>query len=67
LVVPWDFIECGREQAFLLAPSLREWLAEDHLAWFLLDAVEAMDLGEFCAGYREDGRGAAAYEPSMMA
>jgi hypothetical protein len=40
LVVPWNFIECGREQAVLLPPSLREWLAEDHLAWFLFDAVE---------------------------
>jgi transposase len=66
LVVPWNFIECDREQAFLLPPSLREWLPEDHLAWFLLDAVEAMDLAEFYAGYREDGHGAAAYEPSMM-
>ena len=26
----------------MLAPSLREWLAEGHLAWFVLDAVEAM-------------------------
>ena len=47
LVVPWNFIECGREQVFLLSPSLREWLAEDHLAWFLLDVVEAMGLAEF--------------------
>jgi hypothetical protein len=29
-----------REQELLLSPSLRGWLAEDHLAWFVLDAVE---------------------------
>jgi transposase len=61
-----NFIECDREQAFLMPPSLRDWLAEDHLAWFVLDAVEAMDLDEFYVDYRSDGHGRAAYEPSMM-
>ena len=61
-----NFIGCDREQAFLLPLSLREWLAEDHLAWFVIEAVEAMDLGEFYADYRSDGHGRAAYEPSMM-
>jgi hypothetical protein len=46
--------------------SLREWLPEDHLAWFVVDAVEEMDLDAFYADYRVDGHGAAAYEPSMM-
>ena len=61
-----NFIGCDREQAFLMPPSLREWLPEDHLAWFVLEAVEAMDLTEFYADYRSDGHGRAAYEPSMM-
>ena len=61
-----NFIECDREQAFLMPPSLREWLAEDHLAWFVLDAVAEIDLTEFYADYRPDGHGRAAYEPSMM-
>jgi transposase len=61
-----NFIECDREQAFLMPPSLREWLPEDHLAWFVLEAVEAMDVTEFYADYRSDGHGRAAYEPSMM-
>jgi transposase len=65
-VVPQNFIECDREQAFLMPPSLREWLAEDHLAWFVLDAVAEMDLDRFYADYRADGHGRAAYEPSMM-
>jgi transposase len=64
--VPQNFIECDREQAFLMPPSLREWLPEDHLAWFVIEAVEEMDLDEFYADYREDGHGRAAYEPSMM-
>jgi hypothetical protein len=37
--MPQNFIGCDREQAFLLPPSLREWLPEDHLAWFVLDTV----------------------------
>jgi len=49
-----------------MPPSLREWLPEDHLAWFVIDAVEELDLAEFYADYRSDGHGRAAYEPSMM-
>jgi transposase len=49
-----------------MPPSLREWLAEGDLAWFILDAVEQMDLREFYAAYRNDGWGAAAYDPTMM-
>jgi transposase len=49
-----------------MPPSLREWLAEDHLAWFVLDAVAEMDLDRFYADYRADGHGRAAYEPSRM-
>jgi hypothetical protein len=60
------FIACDREQSFLTAPDVREWLPEGHLAWFVLDAVGAMDLVAFYAAYREDGRSRPAYEPSMM-
>jgi transposase len=61
-----NFIACDREQELLLPPSLREWLPQDHLAWFVLDAVEAMDLTAFLADYRDDGWGRAAHEPAMM-
>lgn len=61
-----NFIECDREQAFLMPPLLREWLPEDHLAWFVLDAVAELDLDAFYADYRADGHGRAAYEPSMV-
>ena len=62
----FNFVACDRDQEFLLPPSLREWLAEDHLAWFVLDAVEAIELDAFCAEYRGDGWGRAAFEPGMM-
>src|SRR3954454_1360183 len=61
-----NFIACDREQELLLPPSLREWLPPDHLAWFVLDAVDAMDLKAFFAGYRGDGWGRAAHDPTMM-
>jgi len=49
-----------------MPPSLQEWLPEGDLAWFILDVVEQMDLREFYGVYREDGWGAAAYDPGMM-
>jgi transposase len=61
-----NFIPCDREQPFLLPPDVREWLPEDHLAWFVIDAVGVIDTSAFYAAYREDGHGRAAYEPSMM-
>jgi len=61
-----NFIECRREQGFLLPPDVREWLPADHLAWFVIDAVSEMDLAAFYAAYRADGHGRAAYEPSLM-
>src|ERR671911_784069 len=60
------FVACDREQSFLMPPDVREWLPEDHLAWFVIDAVAEMDLDEFYAEYRADGHGRPAYEPSMM-
>lgn len=61
-----NFLPCDREQELLLPPSLREWLAEDHLAWFVLDAVAEFDVEPFYASYRRDGWGAAAHDPQMM-
>jgi transposase len=61
-----NFLACDRDQELLLPPSLREWLPEDHLAWFVIDAVDAIDLIEFYADYRDDGWGRAAHEPAMM-
>jgi transposase len=64
--VSQNFLVCDRDQELLLPPSLREWLPEDHLAWFVLDAVDEIDLSAFYGVYREDGWGRAAFEPAMM-
>jgi transposase len=64
--VPQHFLACDREQALLLAPSLRDWLPVEHLAWLVLDAVEQIDLTAFYASYRADGHGRAAHDPAMM-
>lgn len=62
----YNLLPYDREQGYLMPPSLRDWLGEGHLAWFILDAVEQVDLGEFFGAYRNDGWGAAAYDPGMM-
>ena len=55
------------EQTLLLPPSLQDWLPEDHLARFLADVVNTLDLGAIYASYEDkDGRGQAAYHPAMM-
>ena len=61
-----NFLLPERDQLYLLPPSLTDWLPEDHLCFFVLDAVEEMDLCEFSADYREDGRGGAAHHPPTM-
>ncbi len=61
-----NFLSCDREQSLLLPPNLRDWLASDHLAWFVLDVVEDLDLKPFFADYRADGWGRAAFDPAMM-
>src|SRR5918995_1002948 len=38
-----NFLSCDRDQELLLPPSLREWLPEVHLAWFVIDAVAALN------------------------
>jgi transposase len=64
--MPQSFITCDRDQELLLPPNLREWLPEDHLAWFVLASTEEMDLSAFYGAYRGDGHGRAAHEPGMM-
>lgn len=62
----YNFLPCDRGQSYLMPPSLADWLPEDHLAWFVLDAVDQMDLSPFYRRYREDGWGAPAFDPKMM-
>jgi|SRR5579884_890698 len=55
-----------RDQMYLMPPSVAEWLPEDHLAYFVLDAVEALDLSVITAAYPTEGPGAPSYDPAMM-
>jgi transposase len=61
-----NFLPCERDQPLLLPPDLRDWLPEDHLAWFVIESVEALDLSAFYAAYRSDGHGRSAHDPQMM-
>jgi transposase len=49
-----------------MPPSVRDWLPENHLAFFIADVVAELDLAEFYDDYRDDGRGGAVYDPAMM-
>jgi transposase len=61
-----NFLSCDRDQDFLMPPSVREWLPAGHLAWYLLDVVERLDLEAFYGEYRADGSGRPAHDPGMM-
>jgi transposase len=54
------------EQDFLLPPSLRDWLPEDHLAYFVSDLVDHLDLSAIMKVYEEEDRGYPPYHPVMM-
>jgi len=54
------------EQDFLLPPSLREWLPESHLAYFVSDMIDQLDLGEIERHYEREERGHPPYHPRMM-
>ena len=58
------FVDCDRDQAFLLPPDLRDWIPEDDLAHFVIEAVERVDLGAFKINHR--GTGSAQYHPPML-
>ena len=62
----YNFLPYDRDQLYLLPPALQDWLPQSDLAWFLVDAVAEMKLGEIQRTYRADGWGQAAYEPTMM-
>lgn len=54
------------EQDFLLPPSLREWLPENHLAYFLSDLIDQLDLSAIESHYEREERGYPPYHPRMM-
>ena len=54
------------EQDFLLPPSLREWLPENHLAYFVSDLIDHLDLSAITAVYEAEERGYPPYHPVML-
>ncbi len=64
--MPTTFRPYAPEQDLLLQPSLREWLPEGHLSYFISDVIEDLDLGAFYERYEGDGRRKAPFEPRMM-
>jgi transposase len=64
--MPREFRRYEPDQGFLLPPSLRDWLPEDHSAFFVSDAIDALDLGAFEARYETQGPGKQAFDPRMM-
>ncbi|HEY0796940.1 MAG TPA: IS1182 family transposase [Acidisarcina sp.] len=62
------FRSCSYDQPFLLPPSLQDWLPENHLARFIADVMNELDLSSIYVSYeRSDGRGLSAYHPVLMA
>src|SRR5271167_1603842 len=54
------------DQEFLLPPSLREWLPENHLVYFVSDVVDNLNLSALDAVYGDEQRGQPPYDPRMM-
>jgi transposase len=53
-------------QDFLLPPSLRDWLPEDHLVYFVSDLVDELDLSAITTVYEDEERGFPPYHPVML-
>ena len=58
------FVSCDRKTSYLLPPSLQDWLPEGHLARFVVEIVEQLDLHRIKAAYA--GRGSQPYHPEML-
>jgi transposase len=55
-----------RDQPFLLAPDMREWLPAGHPVWLVIEAVRRLDTSAFHARRRTGGAGTAGYDPDML-
>ena len=61
-----NYLPCEPQQMLLLPESLQEWLPEEHLAHFISDAIDGLDLGAFHARYDKDGPRNQPFQPAMM-
>src|SRR5690349_19921623 len=61
------FRTCDLNQVYLLPPSLNEWLPQNHLARFIAEVTDELDLSAICGEYeRRDGRGVLGYHPVLL-
>ena len=59
-----NFRTIDRQTGYLLPPSVDEWLPEKHLARFIVEVIDGLDLGRMSGAYR--GSGSASYHPRML-
>src|SRR6476660_9042416 len=59
-----NFRQVDRQTGFLLPPSVDEWLPQRHLARFVVEVIDGLDLRELIGSYR--GSGSASYHPAML-
>ena len=64
--MPTSYLPYHPEQSFLLPPTLQEWLPEGHLAYYISDTVDALDLSAFHAVYAKGGPRNQPFHPAMM-
>ena len=64
--MPTSFRPYEPNQDFLLPPSVSEWLPENHLAYFVGDMIDRLDLERFYARYEGDGRRNQPYDPALL-
>jgi transposase len=64
--MPTSFLPYEPDQDFLLPPSVSEWLPENHLAYFVSETIDRLDLQKFYARYDGDGRRNQPYDPAML-
>ncbi|MDQ7061028.1 MAG: IS1182 family transposase [Sulfurimonas sp.] len=60
-----DYLSSNRQQAYLLPPSIDEWLPKEHLARFIVEIVKELDLSNIHKGYGGQG-GSKAYNPEVL-
>ena len=61
-----QFLPYEADQLFLMPLSMRDWLPEGHLAYFISELVDSLDLSAIYASYEDETRGAPAFHPAMM-
>ena len=62
----YEYVPADRDRLFLLPPDMRDWLEEDHFAWFIVDVIDKIDTSELHGRHPNNGVGRPAYNPDML-